>query len=1064
MSADEIIRKINGSSFFQSISKQLNSGGNAAVNLPASSIRLFLYSIVASNGKNPLLIVVADTRKAKEYAYALKLLVKNTIVDVYPALDFLPGEQSENYDLIGKRLEIANALLSGKQRIMIAPVRSLFFKTSRPEGLSRDKIILSVGVDDYKPQELAQKLINMGYQYSQIVGSRGECCMRGGIMDIFPTNSMSAVRVEFSGDQIVSMRIFDTHTQLSSQKIEQAEILSAKEENQITLIELLPVGSKIFMDEPQSIKISAQRFEGEITRSDITSGSLAGYDELISQMQRFGFTQISSLGNGEKNTIEAPPQFNKNLDALAEHLSQSEMDIYLFSEHLERVHAFLQDKIPEKTSRLHFIKGPLSGGFLIKPDNLELLTDREIFNEVIFSQKDAEAYHQGVNRDLLVELKKDEYVVHENYGIGIYRGLEKLEIEDVLHEYLLVEYDQGEKLYVPLAQMGLVKKYSSGGEYHPKISRLSAAEWKKTKSRVKKGIRDMTRELLNLYAYRAKESGFPFSPDNVYQRELESTFAYDETQDQIKAISQIKEDMESSRVMDRLLCGDVGYGKTEVAIRAAVKAASSAKQAAMLVPTTILAHQHHANFSERLKSLPFKVEVLSRFKTKSEQKTIIDELAAGNIDIIIGTHRILQKDIKFRDLGLLIIDEEHRFGVGDKEKLKQFKKSVDVLSLSATPIPRTLYFSLSGVRDISIINTPPLDRLPIKTHVLEYSDAIVQEAIRREMERGGQVFYVYNFVETINTCAAKVKQLVPEARIKIAHGQMHEKDLEIAMVDFMEGKFDVLISTTIIESGLDIPNANTIIIDHAHRFGLAELYQLRGRVGRSTSRAYAYLLFHSREVQTQEAYKRLLAIQDFTHLGSGYQLALKDMEIRGTGNLLGAQQHGHMLAVGFDLYCEMIEQAVNEIKGIKEIPAQQVVLDLGIEAFIPDSYITDEKQRIAVYRRMNLFSDISELRPMRDELVDRFGKIPEPLQKLFKVIELKILARNAGVQNIKREKNNLIITMFDRERDKTLASSLRKNYPDKKIKLSEGKIKISVENIPIEDWLKRLSCALLDKE
>ncbi|MFC1496000.1 transcription-repair coupling factor [Candidatus Margulisiibacteriota bacterium] len=618
---------------------------------------------------------------------------------------------------------------------------------------------------------------------------------------------------------------------------------------------------------------------------------------------------------------------------------------------------------------------------------------------------------EGINRELLLELKAGDLVVHENYGIGIYGGMQKMEVDQVTQEYLLINYAKEDRLFVPLQQMGLIEKYSGG--VAPKIHRLSGGEWKKTRQKIEKGLEKLTKDLLLLYAVRNKSTGFSFPSESEWQHDLAGSFQYEETADQRKAISDVKKDMESALPMDRLVLGDVGYGKTEVALRASFKAAVSGKQVAVLAPTTILVEQHYATFEARLKPYPVKVAGLSRFKSKEEQKIIVEQIKNGEIDIVIGTHRLLQKDITFADLGLLIIDEEQRFGVGHKEKIKQFKKNVDVLTLSATPIPRTLNMSLSGVRDMSLINTAPLDRLPIRTHVLPWNESLIKEVIDRELDRGGQVYFVHNFVQTINNRAKKIKELIPDAKVGIAHGQMREFELAKVMRNFLERKYDVLVCTTIIESGLDIPNVNTMLVDHAERFGLAQLYQLRGRIGRSPTRAYAYLLYHKEELLTEVALERLKAIQEFTRLGSGYRLALRDLEIRGAGTLLGARQSGHIAQIGFDMYCDLLEEAVRKAKGI-EIPApRQVVVDIKISAYIPDDYITDEKQRIATYRRLTLLDSTEKLQEMKKELIDRFGKIPQQLKILIKIIQLKIIAQKAGIKIIREEGRQLYVEWFD---------------------------------------------------
>jgi len=523
----------------------------------------------------------------------------------------------------------------------------------------------------------------------------------------------------------------------------------------------------------------------------------------------------------------------------------------------------------------------------------------------------------------------------------------------------------------------------------------------------------MTSELLHLYAHRQKLPGFSFLGDDLWQKDLADTFPFEETPDQQRAILATKEDMAASRPMDRLVCGDVGYGKTEVAVRAAAKAAAAGKQVVILVPTTILAEQHYNNFKERFKETPFVIAMLSRFRLKKDQAQTVADLARAKIDIVIGTHRLLSKDVRFHDLGLLVIDEEQRFGVRDKERLKKIKQNVDVLTLSATPIPRTLYLSLAGARDLSVINTAPIDRSPIRTYVLPYNEAVVREAILREIDRGGQIYFLHNVVKTIVGAAAKIKRLVPEAKVAVAHGQMPERQLENTMIDFLDRKFDVLVCTSIIESGLDIQNVNTILINNADHFGLSQLYQIRGRVGRSAVKAYAYLFYQPHQVMTTEAQQRLAAITEFTALGSGYKLAMRDLEIRGAGNLLGREQSGHILEVGFDLYCELLEQAVREVKGQKSVSPREVMLDLKVEGFIPEAYIVDERQRIAVYRRMNLLQSQAELLEMKQELLERFGPVPAKLAKLFELLSLKVKALQAGVKSIKEENDQLIVAFFD---------------------------------------------------
>lgn len=656
--------------------------------------------------------------------------------------------------------------------------------------------------------------------------------------------------------------------------------------------------------------------------------------------------------------------------------------------------------------------GNLTGGFEFTTWKTVLLTEHELFYQPK-KRSLRRIFHEGKRAPVLEDLKVGDYVVHTNHGIGRYMGIEKLSVGEAERDYLVIKYQGEDKLYVPTEQSNMLQKYFSQEGAAPKLSKLGGNEWNKIKNKVKAAVKDLAEDLLGLYAVRQSQAGHAFNKDTPWQAEFEEAFPFEETPDQLKAIEEVKKDMELPRPMDRLLCGDVGYGKTEVAIRAAFKTISDGKQVAVLVPTTVLAQQHYNTFRERFEGFAVNVAVLSRFRTAREQKGTLKELEQGRIDVVIGTHRLLSQDIKFKDLGLLIIDEEQRFGVIHKEKIKKWKKVVDVLTLTATPIPRTLHMSLVGVRDMSLIETPPEDRYPVQTFVVEFSDQLVREAIRRELGRGGQVFYVHNRVEDISKAAYFVQELVPEARLGIAHGQMSEDELENVMLDFMEGKIDVLICTTIIESGLDISNVNTLIIDNADKLGLSQLYQLRGRVGRSNRVAYAYLTYDRNKILSEVAEKRLNAIREFTELGSGFKIAMRDLEIRGSGNILGAEQHGHVAAVGFDLYCRMLEEVVKEVKGEEQPEEKVITIDIQVKAYIPQEYIYDTGTKIDFYQRINAVKDKTEVEQLAEELRDRYGEMPEPLVNLLKVASIKTLAAMAKVLSITQEKEHIKLRMED---------------------------------------------------
>lgn len=657
----------------------------------------------------------------------------------------------------------------------------------------------------------------------------------------------------------------------------------------------------------------------------------------------------------------------------------------------------------ERGAKVWVCRHGFSHGFKLTDAALVSITDAEMFGvkrkPTVYRRPVAEKNYERFTS--VADLKVSDYVVHTKHGIGQFVGVQRITVDSQMREYLTVQYSGEDRLYVPVDQINLLSRYRGAGDNPPRLSRLGGAEWESTKRRVKKSIKQVAEDLVNLYAMRAKQEGYQCPPDTPWQYEMEEAFPYEETPDQWQSIQDVKADLESSKPMDRLICGDVGFGKTEVAIRGVFKCVMSGKQVAVLVPTTILAQQHFNNMSERFAPYPIKVGLLSRFRTAKEQREVARRLSTGECDVVIGTHRMLQKDIMFKDLGLVVIDEEQRFGVAHKERLKQLRVMVDVMTMSATPIPRTLYMALSGARDMSVINTPPINRAPIKTFVGEYKLPLVRTAILHEMERGGQVYFVHNRIENIEQIAMEVKQLVPEARIAIGHGQMGERELENVMLSFLGHEYDVLVCTTIIESGLDIPNVNTIIINDADKLGLAQMYQLRGRVGRSEVQAYAYCLYKPSKVLSEQAQGRLKAIREFTSLGSGYQIALRDMEIRGVGNILGAEQHGHMISVGFDLYCKLLEESVAEIRGEAVVQESDTAIDINVTAYIPESYIADNEQRLVEYKRLADVKSARELHMLIDEWKDRFGNIPRETEQLVKVVKLRLLSSAANIQSIK---------------------------------------------------------------
>ncbi len=670
--------------------------------------------------------------------------------------------------------------------------------------------------------------------------------------------------------------------------------------------------------------------------------------------------------------------------------------------------------VPVEPGRILVTSGQLTRGYEYPLIKFTVITESDIFGKTQKKKRKKHAY-EGKKIQYFSDLSPGDYVIHESHGMGIYRGVEKIEVGGVTKDYLKIEYANNGNLYIPVTQMDIIQKYADGdADKKPKLNRLGGKEWGQTKTKVKSAVKEIARELVELYAARQRQPGFAFGEDTVWQREFEEMFPYEETQDQLDAIEATKKDMESPKIMDRLVCGDVGFGKTEIAIRAAFKAVQDGKQVAYLVPTTILAQQHYNTFVQRMKEYPVKVELLSRFRTQSQQKAAIAGLKKGTVDVVIGTHRLLSKDVVFKDLGLLIIDEEQRFGVAHKEKIKMLKENVDVLTLTATPIPRTLHMSMIGIRDMSVLEEPPLDRVPIQTYVMEYDEEMVREAINRELGRGGQVYYVYNRVQDIDDMTAKVAALVPDASVAYIHGQMSERQIERIMLDFINGDIDVLVTTTIIETGLDISNVNTIIIHDSDRYGLSQLYQLRGRVGRSNRTAYAFLMYRRNKLLKEVAEKRLQAIRDFTELGSGIKIAMRDLEIRGAGNILGAQQHGHMEAVGYDLYCKMLNTAVKALKGEAPEETFDTSIDLDIDAYIPPYYISNEGQKLEIYKRISSVENEEEYMDIQDELIDRFGELPAPAQHLLKAALLKAQAHDAFVTEVSGNRQRLTFSMYQK--------------------------------------------------
>lgn len=814
-----------------------------------------------------------------------------------------------------------------------------------------------------------------------------------------------------------------------------------------SFFDYIPKNTLVFYDEPKKIKSHAETQYSEFAESmkeRLENGYILpkqaepiyGIDDIYSFSSKFrevllcAVTQsitdfkIKAIANFK---VKSSLSFNGKLDMFyneIKYLKSENYRVIVFGggeNRCERIVSEMRDAEIEAAlidydkefepvaGSIYVCRGKISKGFEYPDIKFAVFSLSEITGEMAVKRKRKRA-KKGKAIESFTDLKIGDYVVHESHGIGVYRGLEKITVDGINKDYLKISYNGGSNLFVPVNQMDMVQKYIGSDGARPKLSKLGGQDWNKMKSKVRTAVAILAEDLIKVYAKREAAEGYRYSPDTSWQREFEESFDFTETDDQLSAVEDIKHDMESGKVMDRLVCGDVGYGKTEVAIRAAFKTVQDGKQVAYLVPTTILAQQHFMTFIKRMGHYPVHIELLNRFRTAKEQKATIKNLEAGLTDIVIGTHRLLSKDVKFKDLGLIIVDEEQRFGVAHKERLKAIKENVNVLTLTATPIPRTLHMSLSGIRDMSLLEEPPMERLPVQTFVMESNEQSVRDAIHREISRGGQVYYLHNRIDNIFETAAKISKLVPEARVQYAHGRMSERELEGIMTDFIEGEIDVLVCTTIIETGLDIPNVNTIIIQDADRMGLSQLYQLRGRVGRSNRTSYAYFMYRKNKVLQETAEKRLQTIREFTEFGSGFKIAMRDLEIRGAGSLLGAEQHGHMETVGYDMYCKLLEEAVSKLKGEEHTENFETTIDLNVNAFIPDYYIQNEEQRLEIYKKISLINSIDSFNDVQEEIEDRFGNIPKSVQTLLDVALIKNDAHNLDITAISEKNKNIVVT------------------------------------------------------
>ena len=1119
----------------------------------------FIYSTSHYTDERPFCVITQNEISAKNLVKDLKQITNEKIM-------FLGKKEVSVYDYeagskenIRNRAYVLSKLANNEVKILITTADAVIVPVIDKKYYQTSILYLKQG-EEVNIENIKSILIRSGYERVEMVEGKGQFCIRGGIIDVYPNNLETGIRIELWGDEIDSIRTFNVINQLSVEMLNEVKIypceeyildesfvnkfilniknlnktkLTVKEAEKIesdieeiengnylnkidkyfscmyektySVIEYLPEDMLIFVDEPERVvqRINNSIFEnGEVIKSIIEKGKFVP-DYFYQLLDLSYITNILEkkkliyLNRLEKNTLDINmPAKRKEYSFNCREVNffRDSMDIFIQEVEKEyrkgkSILILLQNKVKASNIYKEFVDLELNVKQYNSIDFIDKLDENKIYITIGYNTNSYEyrdlkllvlsdsneenipkkrQYKSSVFKDakkvVLADLSPNDYVVHVTYGIGQFIGINTIDVNGVKKDYVKIKYQNNDMLYVPTVQLDVIRKYVALNDGVPKLNKLGSKDWAKAKNKAKKSIEDVARKLVELYAQRQNSKGFAFLPDTDWQKQFEDDFPYQETDDQIRCINEVKQDMEKQRPMERLLCGDVGYGKTEVAIRAAFKAVMSGKQVAYLVPTTVLAKQQYETFNSRMKEYGIRVEVLNRFKTRKEQQDIINKLKLGELDIVIGTHRLIQKDVEFKNLGFLIIDEEHRFGVTHKEKIKELKKDIDVLSMTATPIPRTLHMSIVGIRDMSVIYDPPHNRKPVQTYVLEYDKYLIQDALIRELERNGQVFYLYNKVEDIEEKAIEIQKLVPNAVVEFAHGQMSGNELENIMYDFSEKKIDVLVCTTIVETGLDIPNANTMIIENADKMGLAQLYLIRGRVGRKDKQAYAYITYRKNKLLSENSEKRLKAIKEFTEFGSGFKIALRDLEIRGAGNILGSEQHGHMEAIGYEMYCKLLDDAVKVLKGETVYEDIEIQIDLKISAYIPDTYIENQNQKIEVYQNIALCTENEHILEIIDEMVDRYGSIPIEVENLIEIAKIKNICRKLGIFEISQKQNKLIfkigennningdniVKLVDKYR---LEISIENNMIIKRLKSNEQEYILDI----VKDFLQILS-------
>jgi transcription-repair coupling factor (superfamily II helicase) len=1062
-----------------------SDGGRAFASL---ALRPYLLAALADRDPaTPALIVAGDDRQARDLAADLRAWLRPRAVRFYPSR----GVAYESHlappaHLVGLRIAALDSLLAEDDEAPVVVVSAVALSEKVPDpSLRPHGFVLEAG-ELLDLEECARDLVAAGYEHVEQVEDRGQFAVRGGLLDLYPATEDRAVRVDLFGDEIESLRWFSTFTQRSLGEAERVEIAPAAElaeehrelaeiaaledeADRPDITELLPVGdfralldlvpasAEILLAAEEDVAPALRDHWQDVTAAfhDVDAHHLyVPADDVTAALDVRARIRLSSVD------ADQPFQFRaQTADVAARSVRDAEPELEkLVRSGYETVVVFPQRGAGERVAYnldrvrpswdsgpLRFVEASLRDGFVAAGLKLAVLPEHRLIHRRRIARPDRDR-RRGVLRSF-ADLRTGDVVVHEDHGLARFAGFDTKTVASVTRDYLELEFAGTDKVFMPTEQLAKISRYVGAGNAHPPLSKLGGTRWDTLKSRARRAAQELAGELLNLYAERRRRTGHAFGPDSDWQRDFEEAFPHTETPDQRDAIEVVKTDMEAPRPMDRLICGDVGYGKTEVALRAAFKTAAEGKQVMLLVPTTILAQQHFGTFSERLRDYPFTLAHVSRFRPPAEQRQALKGFAEGKVDILIGTHRLLSRDVRPKDLGLLIVDEEQRFGVKQKELLRQLKLRVDVIAMSATPIPRTLQMSLAGVRDISVIETPPEGRRPVKTYVGEYDEELVRRAIQREVERGGQAFFLHNRVETIDETAERLRGLVPRARFAVAHGQLDERDLEERMLSFLRGDADVLVCTSIIESGIDIPQSNTLVVDRADAFGLAQLYQIRGRVGRSRERGYAYLLYPSAAALTSEAAQRLSALSDHTELGAGFRIAMRDLEIRGAGNLLGDEQSGHVAALGFELYLQMLDEAVTELEGAEDGElAEPVRLDVNVDAYVPADYVPYEQAKIDVHRRIAGARDVTELEALRAELHDRFGAPPEPLRNLIMLQQARIKLGQAGARAVSFRQGRLAVTPV--ELDSVRARRVRQEIPGALYESGKSQLSVRVPDDP----------------